>query len=379
MKRLPRWCTPAWLMVHKGLLVILCGAIVSWCADRSGYIVLGEGVGLAATWRGDDGAVLPLPFKLGLMDIVDGQEDIEFKLVAQCGEDSTVMSTSFFRAGEFKGYSFILRGIDSDGLYATLGVGYNYLGRNIVYCGYAALVLGMLGYAFRRRWQSSGGRIRAKSTEVFVAIGILFSVAFALVLRFKELESFPAAGAHDCLLLMSAVCCIACLLLRHSRSLMRIVLALGAVFAIIGLVLPAGNLGPGLRHPLLGLHVCLVMLAYSLLAILGVYASVSFIPGVLRFNVGLCTGLLVWGEAALICGVVCGSVWAADAWGRYWSWDPKETCALVTILVYALALHRRHLKFMQSRRAFRVYPVIAFGAVLFTWFGVSHFLGGLHS
>jgi cytochrome c-type biogenesis protein CcsB len=77
-------------------------------------------------------------------------------------------------------------------------------------------------------------------------------------------------------------------------------------------------------------------------------------------------------------GVIFGAIWAEEAWGRYWGWDPKETSALVTWLIYAVYLH------MRSRRAWAGRPaalilVIGFGAVLFTYLGGNLVLGGLHS
>ena len=67
------------------------------------------------------------------------------------------------------------------------------------------------------------------------------------------------------------------------------------------------------------------------------------------------------------------------SWGSYWSWDPKETWALVTLLVYAGALHGGSLCFLQKPRAFHVYTIVAFACVLFTYFGVNLVLGGMHS
>jgi ABC-type transport system involved in cytochrome c biogenesis permease subunit len=86
----------------------------------------------------------------------------------------------------------------------------------------------------------------------------------------------------------------------------------------------------------------------------------------------------VLGFLLLTLGILTGAVWAETAWGRYWSWDPKETWSLITWLIYAAMLHARLLKGWQGRRIAWL-ALIGFMAVLFTYFGVSFLLTGLHS
>lgn len=80
----------------------------------------------------------------------------------------------------------------------------------------------------------------------------------------------------------------------------------------------------------------------------------------------------------LTLGILTGAVWAESAWGRYWSWDPKETWSLITWFIYATLLHARLVKGWQGRRIAWL-AVVGFAAVLFTYFGVSFLLTGLHS
>jgi cytochrome c-type biogenesis protein CcsB len=80
----------------------------------------------------------------------------------------------------------------------------------------------------------------------------------------------------------------------------------------------------------------------------------------------------------LTVGILTGAVWAESAWGRYWSWDPKETWSLITWLVYAGLLHARLARGWQGKRI-AVLAVVGFMAVLFTYFGVSFLLPGLHA
>jgi ABC-type transport system involved in cytochrome c biogenesis permease subunit len=81
----------------------------------------------------------------------------------------------------------------------------------------------------------------------------------------------------------------------------------------------------------------------------------------------------------LAIGIFIGAVWANQSWGTYWSWDPKETWALITMLIYAILLHDNSLKALRKPMTFHIYTVCAFVAVLMTYFGVNFILGGMHS
>ena len=84
------------------------------------------------------------------------------------------------------------------------------------------------------------------------------------------------------------------------------------------------------------------------------------------------------GFLLLTAGIATGAVWADQAWGTYWSWDPKETWSLVTWFVYAVLIHARLMRGWRGRRIAWM-SLIGFGAVLFTYFGVNFLLAGLHS
>ena len=81
----------------------------------------------------------------------------------------------------------------------------------------------------------------------------------------------------------------------------------------------------------------------------------------------------------LAIGTFLGGVWANESWGRYWGWDPKETWALVSIIVYALILHIRLLKSNSYLFFFNFFALCGFGSILMTYFGVNYYLDGLHS
>jgi cytochrome c-type biogenesis protein CcsB len=88
--------------------------------------------------------------------------------------------------------------------------------------------------------------------------------------------------------------------------------------------------------------------------------------------------MVVFGFLFLTIGIITGAVWANSAWGKYWSWDPKETWSLITWFVYAIFLHLRMMRGWHGRNLALV-SITGFVAVLFTYFGVNFLLSGLHS
>lgn len=121
-------------------------------------------------------------------------------------------------------------------------------------------------------------------------------------------------------------------------------------------------LQPILRTPLLYVHVGTVILSYILLALSLLWRKV------------LSTAVLL-----LATGIILGSFWGSISWGTYWSWDPKETWALITLLLYALPLHSRFLPLLRHPVAYRVYSLICLAALLTTYLGVNFLMQSKHS
>jgi cytochrome c biogenesis factor len=88
---------------------------------------------------------------------------------------------------------------------------------------------------------------------------------------------------------------------------------------------------------------------------------------------------LIVGLYFMTAGVFLGGVWANESWGRYWGWDPKETWALITVLVYAFVTHMHRIPGLRGRFAFNLASFISYSSVMMTYFGVNYFLGGMHS
>jgi cytochrome c-type biogenesis protein CcsB len=139
--------------------------------------------------------------------------------------------------------------------------------------------------------------------------------------------------------------------------------------------------------PLLTIHVAMAMLSYGIFAV-SFGAAVGYLVQGRENRVAWLPPAKVLDEVAyraVIIGfpifatlIILGSWWASIAWGRYWGWDPKETAALVTWLIYAVYLHARSQRGWAGRPSALIL-VIGFGAVLFTYLGGNLFFGGLHS
>jgi cytochrome c-type biogenesis protein CcsB len=88
---------------------------------------------------------------------------------------------------------------------------------------------------------------------------------------------------------------------------------------------------------------------------------------------------LTVGMVLLAIGTFLGGQWANESWGRYWGWDPKETWALISLIVYAFVIHMRLIPGLRGRWTFNMMSIFALSFILFTWFGVNYYLSGLHA
>ncbi len=224
----------------------------------------------------------------------------------------------------------------------------------------------------------------------------LLALTFVLALRWVITGSAPMANGYEAMLSVAWMSSAAALALRRKA---RITAAFGLLMSGLSLLAArAGQADPSIGHampalssPLLCVHVSVIMAAYALL-------SFTFVCGIAALAVHYCARrrgadaagrvkalqelsllMLHPAMAALAAGILAGSVWANISWGAYWSWDPKETWALITFMVYAAALHRRSVPRLARPLAWHAYMVCAFLSILMTYFGVNFLLGGMHS
>lgn len=258
----------------------------------------------------------------------------------------------------------------------------------------ASVVLGLFSFVYSVRGLMLRRRERKGVRGVQLCVlGLMACWLLGLmVLRGLVSGHLPMSNGHETMHLLAF--CAALLTLVFHR---RLPLAFPVGFLVCGLALVVSMLGernpqvgqlmPVLASPLLSVHVAVIMLAYALLAFVmlnGVAALVLLASRreceaqVERLQV--VSRLLLYPAVFLLAaGIFIGAVWANVSWGRYWGWDPKEVWALVTMLVYALALHPASLPCFRRPLFFHVFCVAAFLCVLVTYFGVNFLLGGMHS
>ena len=158
-----------------------------------------------------------------------------------------------------------------------------------------------------------------------------------------------------------------------------------------------GPMMPVLNSPLLSIHVSIIMMSYALLALTFICGLTAFmIIGVNRVRGMNHTGssntdiqteslqvlsriFLYPAVTTMGLGIFIGAIWANISWGTYWSWDPKETWALITFMIYAVVLHTQSLPLFRKPIPYHLYMVIAFLSIIMTYFGVNYILGGMHS
>jgi cytochrome c-type biogenesis protein CcsB len=152
------------------------------------------------------------------------------------------------------------------------------------------------------------------------------------------------------------------------------------------------NLMPVLNSYWLMIHVAIIVASYGPFALGMILGLISLLLMILttkknKAKIGLMIKeLTIINEMSLTVGLVLltignflGGQWANESWGRYWGWDPKETWALISIMIYAFVLHLRLVPGLRSRFTFNVFSIAAFASILMTYFGVNFYLSGLHS
>ena len=205
-----------------------------------------------------------------------------------------------------------------------------------------------------------------------------------LGLRWWLSGHIPLSNGYETMLFMAWVLLVLTIVLfRKFRFFLWIGPLVACCCLMVAMMTGSGSqitpLIPVLQSPLLSVHVMTVMCAYALFALqmmLGVY---SFWTSKLERITALSQLLLYPAIFLLTIGIFLGAVWANVSWGNYWSWDPKESWALITLMVYAIPLHKASIGAFNKPRFYHIYMISAFLAVLITYFGVNFVLGGMHS
>lgn len=250
----------------------------------------------------------------------------------------------------------------------------------------ANLTLGFIALFYTIYRMTKKREIKVLNIALPILLGVSFlALTFGLALRWIISGNIPMSNGYESMLTVAWFVMLISILMQLR---IRIVMVFG--FLISGFFLlvshinqmdPAiGQMMPVLNSPLLSIHVSIIMMSYALL-------SLTFICGIM----GIC--MRSHGEElqalsrlflypALTCmgfGIFIGAIWANVSWGNYWSWDSKETWALITFMIYAVVVHTQSLPVFRKPLVYHIYITLAFLSIAMTYFGVNYFLTGMHS
>lgn len=237
----------------------------------------------------------------------------------------------------------------------------------------------------------------AKTTKIILAIlSILFAIqTFGMGYRWYLSGHAPWSDIYETLIYISWSAIFAGVIFFRNS-----LLALGAATIIAGIFMFTAHLTdvdpqitslvPVLKSYWLTIHVSILTASYGffgLSAILGFLTLIMFIFRKNRPHLDdIIKHISAINEISLIIGLACitignflGGVWANESWGRYWGWDPKETWAYVSIVVYALVLHLRFVKSLNTPYVLATASLLAFSSIMMTYLGVNFYLSGMHS
>ncbi len=216
---------------------------------------------------------------------------------------------------------------------------------------------------------------------VFIALSV------GMALRWIVTGTIPMSNGYETMLFLAwSVMLLAMFMSRRFPIMLTFGFLLAGFFLLVSHISQMDpqmtHLMPVLDSPLLTIHVSVIMMAFALLALTFIASLTALIFKKKADEMLLLSQLMLF--PALTClgfGIFIGAIWANVSWGTYWSWDPKETWALITFMIYAAPAHR----FMASAttpramRGYHLYMALAFLTILMTYFGVNYFLGGMHS
>lgn len=233
-------------------------------------------------------------------------------------------------------------------------------------------------------------KLAETSVTKWLAIVTAVIAVAALVTRIIAVGRLPFTTGLDFAFWLCALMLVGAAILTIKLKLAVIGYLIYPLAAALGLWMTSFNMeqtavAPALRSGWLDFHVSTAIISYTMFLFSFAFSVMLLLGGKKKYkNLPETDVLNEWAYRACIIGlalltivIITGAVWAEYAWGSYWSWDPKETWALITWLIYAVYLHLRLRGWSETKVAW--VNVIGLLAVLFTLFGVSYLLPGLHS
>lgn len=218
---------------------------------------------------------------------------------------------------------------------------------------------------------------------------MLIHTTLLLALRWYVSGHLPMSNGYETMQFMAWATLIVTLVMQKRFLPVKQFGPLLSSFALLVAMITDGNpqitqLMPVLQSPLLSVHVMVIMFSYALFGLTALIGLQGLIAHHRKQEekeqqLAALSQFLLYPAVALIAiGIFIGAIWANVSWGRYWSWDSKETWALITMLIYSAPLHA-DIKWLRKAQHMHIYMLLAFLNVLMTYFGVNYFLSGMHS
>jgi ABC-type transport system involved in cytochrome c biogenesis permease subunit len=330
------WKRMAVCALHASILLILVGALLTMLTGQHGRMKLEPNRPNSQFFikHGDEITKVALPFSLVLdrfeiEKYPDSEKPKDYVSYLQLRDDESQedIVISMNHILKHKHYRFYQSDYDEQGN-SVLDVARDPWGIGVTYAGYALLFVSLVALV---GWPSLRGT--KQSTNRIVTISWLAVLIVLLVVLYIRMLTHP--------------------------------------------------LLPVLRSPFFSLHISTIVTAYALLLGIMVVGIIALFKPKDKTQLeglkNLSTAMLYPAVALLAIGIFIGAIWANVSWGNYWSWDPKEVWALITLLIYAAPLHEKLWKTFQKPLFFHIYGILAFLSVLITYFGVNMLLGGVHA
>lgn len=260
--------------------------------------------------------------------------------------------------------------------------------------------LGCIIYRFSRKKQATSAlttfssKLKNKWKLSFPVLILVFSflaLTYCELLRWIISDTIPMANGYETMLLLAwFVMLLTLITYRRFHIMLSFGFLLSGFFLLVSHISEMDPqitpIMPVLHSPLLSIHVSIIMMSFALLSVTFICGTTALIMHVFNKNSNLPTSLQILSQlflypalAALGIGIFIGAIWANISWGQYWSWDPKEVWALITLMCYAVAVHTKVFPAFRNPLFYHIYISLAFMTILMTYFGVNYFLGGMHS
>ncbi len=233
-------------------------------------------------------------------------------------------------------------------------------------------------------------------TRILIIAAFVFHFA-GLAMRWYIAGHAPWSNGYESLIYIAFVTVLAGIIFSRKSGITLSATALLAALTLFVAHLSwmdpqITNLVPVLKSYWLVIHVAVITASYGFLALGALLALINLMLMIFRTerNYSLISSqisnlssilemTLIIGLYLVTIGTFLGGVWANESWGRYWGWDPKETWALVTVLVYAFIAHMRMVPGLRGNYLFNLMGALGFSSVIMTYFGVNYYLSGMHS